>query len=359
MASISNRIGRLNRAETLSLLDRARWAPSGDNCQPWRVRATLEGLELCYDGSLPAFLDYRSEASRIAMGAFAENIRLAASCQDLACEIEYFSDESDCWARAFFGGSTSPDLLANQIEHRSSNRQMFQTGSVQQADADSLRRICAGTNDLSLTLVTEREQMSEIAKAVAIADRVRLRHKTCHVEFHEKVRWSQQTAEDTRTGFAVRTFEIKPHEALALRMTKSYSTMRLFDAVLRMGDMAAAVAKRQVLRSGAIGLLFCHHRTAQSLMTLGSHLQRLWLQATERKLGFQVLAVAPIFIRRLAQGGDGFSTKQARQVQRLRKLLAAVTRHPIDELALMFRIGRGPEPSARTYRLESGKLLIS
>ena len=61
------------------VLDVARWAPSGDNTQPWRfeIVSDTEALVHAHDTRATCVYDLDGRASEVAHGALLENIALA------------------------------------------------------------------------------------------------------------------------------------------------------------------------------------------------------------------------------------------------------------------------------------------
>jgi nitroreductase len=75
------------------VLELARWAPSGDNTQPWRfeVRSDHEILVHGYDTRAHCVYDLDGAASQFAHGAFLETVAIAATSQDCRAEISMVS----------------------------------------------------------------------------------------------------------------------------------------------------------------------------------------------------------------------------------------------------------------------------
>ena len=70
------------------ILQRARWAPSGDNTQPWRFEL-VDAAHLAvhgFDTRDHVLYDFDGRASQLAHGALLETIRLAASCHGMRVE---------------------------------------------------------------------------------------------------------------------------------------------------------------------------------------------------------------------------------------------------------------------------------
>src|SRR5688500_8388197 len=66
---------------TEQILDLARWAPSGDNAQPWRFEITAEDRIAIHghDTRDWCLYDFDGHASHMAHGALLETLRIAAT----------------------------------------------------------------------------------------------------------------------------------------------------------------------------------------------------------------------------------------------------------------------------------------
>jgi len=347
-----------------AIVELARWAPSGDNCQPWKLRfdESTGRLDILYDRRQPfAFLDVGGEASRMAIGALVENIRLAASTQSIGRRVEATDDPSaPVWSTVELSrdAAVRPDELASFIPERVSNRRLYEPDSCTEHQLQALRDALDAPGSVEVQFFQDASVRKTIGRAVGIADRVRMQHRQCHEEFHSKVRWTAADAERNPTGFDVRTFEIRRHEALLLQLTRRYGVIRLVDAVSGLSRVAARMARRQVVASGAIGMLRVTDRKPSTMFAAGRALQRVWLTSAQQRLAFQVLAVAPCFIRRNALGGAGFSRRQRRRIEEARRILGQIPgAFCPDEVAVMFRVGRAAAPSARSGRLSADQLL--
>jgi hypothetical protein len=71
------------------ILELARWAPSGDNTQPWRFEITGDKQVVVhgYDTRRHCVYDFDGRPSQISLGALLETMRIAASAHGLRAEI--------------------------------------------------------------------------------------------------------------------------------------------------------------------------------------------------------------------------------------------------------------------------------
>ncbi|MBW2733521.1 MAG: hypothetical protein JRH20_14130 [Deltaproteobacteria bacterium] len=348
-------------ARLLEILDLARWAPSGDNRQLWRVQSVAEGAEIALCDDHLGFLDH-GPAMRIALGAFGESFQLAAENIGIPADVHFEAlGESGGRALVSLGHRQTSSLCAARLGAvlplRCSNRRLYQPGSCTASELHQLGDEVSALGSVGLSFVTD-EGLDALGRTLALGEKVRLQHEVCHRDFHSKVRWSAEEALADPTGFWVDTFEIKKHERLFLRWTRSWGVFRALDAVLQVANMAAKLARRQVMKSGAVAVFSLRDQHPSSWIEVGRALQRVWLRATALGLSAQVLGVAPIFMHRMRQGGVGFSPRQQRQLTHMGERLGAIEgMPPAEDLALMLRLGRGSAPTARAGRLPAEALL--
>ena len=75
-----------SRETLLKILDLARWAPSGDNTQPWRFEIVADDHIAIHGNDTREWClyDFNGHASHMAHGALLETLRIAASGEGLA-----------------------------------------------------------------------------------------------------------------------------------------------------------------------------------------------------------------------------------------------------------------------------------
>ncbi len=347
----------------MALLEDARWAPSGDNEQPWRVRVRDNVLEVLRDvDAHEAFLDVRLEATRIAMGSFAESLRLAALARGRVAELSFADDPtSPIWATVTIGQEQPPlaQTLASALKNRSSNRKLFDPAAWDHSDTEALLKACQGLNNIGVHVFTGSAALEPLSQAVAAADYVRMSHTRCTAEFHQKIYWTDAEARTAQTGFHYRTFEIRPHETLALRMTKNPVIFKIMRALVPMSALAAKLAQKQVLHSGAVVAFTVPEHSLREQAELGRSLLHVWLTAQTRGIQAQVLGVLSLFLRRVALGEPGFSPRELQRLAAAGALWEQVPGlPPRNQILLMLRLGRGEGPSARTFRLSPERLWL-
>lgn len=116
--------------DTMSrILDLARWAPSGDNEQPWQFEVLSETqLIVHFRGkSADDLYDYDGRPSMISLGCLAENLRLAASQQGWGMRWQYQPQRQGGLLQVDFDQTArrQADPLCDFIEHRSVDRRPY------------------------------------------------------------------------------------------------------------------------------------------------------------------------------------------------------------------------------------------
>ena len=126
-----------------SVLEIARWAPSGDNAPPWRFRIESDReIDVFVQRQNPNIYEYRNgEPTLISVGALLENIELAASAFGMKAEWVYvgstngidrirvnFHDDRDACVSPLF----------NQIKRRSVDRRPYR---LRPLDAEQKNRL--------------------------------------------------------------------------------------------------------------------------------------------------------------------------------------------------------------------------
>ncbi len=129
------------------ILDLARWAPSGDNTQPWQFEI-LSADSFVVHGSDTrdwCVYDLDGRASQIAVGALLENIRIAATGEGLTAKFSIRDDAPEtapeidvCLYPPDGSADISTDPLLPFIEKRVTQRRVLKTDNLEDDDRERL-----------------------------------------------------------------------------------------------------------------------------------------------------------------------------------------------------------------------------
>ena len=344
----------LDPALVAALLDAALTAPSGDNCQPWRLVPRADGaFDLRFVPARAASIfDVEDLASRMALGALLETLRIAASAAGVSARWRCDPDRADpeLWARLWLDARAQPaDELAGAIRDRYTHRGRYDGAPLSPTDAAALRAQRA--SPARLHLITDAARLAAVAGLIGEADRIRSECRRAHEDLQRWLRFDDGAARATRDGLDVRTLGLGPVERPMLRLLRPWGRMRV---ALRLG-VAGRVASRArdlVLGSAAVGLITVPSATAPDALAAGRLLQRVWLRATERRLAFSPMAALPLLALRVERlGGEGLDPAHR---ERLAELGAALREAfdvaPGTPSLMLFRVGHAPPLAARALR---------
>jgi nitroreductase len=335
-------------------------APSGENSQPWKIELHENGFDLYFVPERGASLfDVCGLASRIAAGAFLENVRLAALADGIgvACTLDPDRRRPRLWARVELDHRrTTCSDLAEAIDERHTNRETFDGSRLSDDESSSLQNEVE--RPVRLRLIEKPEQLADLAALTGTVDRIRAESQRAHVELHRWLRWTSSEAAAHGDGLDVRTLGIRAHERAILGLLRPWHRARLAN---RFGwsKMAASYGERLLKSSSAAGLLTVPDTSTKSAVSLGRVMQRIWLRATRLGLAFSPITALPLLsLRTELLDGEGLSPGHAVDLLRIRPAWRRLFGLGENERALfMFRVGRGPAQDVRARRRELGAVV--
>jgi len=355
----------MTRQTLLDILNFARWAPSGDNTQPWRFEIVSEDRVLIHGSDTRTWCvyDFRGHASHIAHGALLETLRIAATAYGLEAEwarCPKSSDENPVYEVIFL---PRPDIeidpLAEHICKRTVQRRPMQ--SVRLTGEQRLILIQSVGTDYSLNFFESFGERLSIAKLLWQNAKIRL---TCQEAYHvhrQVIEWNTDFSTDKIPSHAVGA------DPLSLWMMRwamaSWRRVKFLNRYLG-GTMLPRIELDFIpaLRCSAHVLLRPNHKLSnlEAYVHAGGAMQRLWLTATS--LGLQLQPeMTPIIFRWYARSKTPFSEQvelhnQAEQLAGRIESLAQVS--PETDLAFFCRIGVSNAAKARSLRVSLDDLII-
>lgn len=346
------------------ILNLARWAPSGDNTQPWRFRieAADHIVVLGHDTREHCVYDLRGEASRLAHGALLECIALAASRHGLRADITTRPDCPDPApvydVRLVPDASVAPDPLADHIESRTVQRRPMSRRPLTAEQQRALEACLAPGYTVRWLAGADRLRM---ARLLFRNGRLRLLLPEGFPLHRDIIEWGARYSEDRIPEQAV---GFDPLTARVSRWAlQSWSRLSFLNRYL--GGTLLPALQLDFLP----GVLCAAHfvllaprppQDKADYLAAGRQLMRLWLTATRCGLHLQP-AMTPLIFAGYVRRGIPF-TRVARlqaQAARIAEALQAQIGPAQSAVQGVFigRIGQGKTPSARSLRLSLARLL--
>ena len=338
------------------ILDRARWAPSGDNTQVWRfhvsdpLSAEIIGSKI----SETCVYDLKGHASLLALGALLENIALAASAEGLAAEIRTDPVSTEAHSRFHVklarSDSVTQDPLHAFIEQRTVQRRPYRPTRLSAKDMAALESaLPKGFRVQWFSSLTSR---IDVAILMFRNAGVRLTMPEAYEEHRKVIDWGKRFSIDRI-----------PDQALAvdplLRHVMRWA-MQSWRRVDRLNRYAAGTWMPRIemdllpgIFSGAHFVLHAPQPLTciDDYISAGRAMQRFWLKATQIALQLQPETTPLIFAEYLRDGVH--FTESARVLKRAHKAYRHLQRllGENEETAFFFgRVGYGRKPRARSLR---------
>jgi hypothetical protein len=345
------------------ILDVARWAPSGDNSQPWRfeICSPSHVVVHAFDTRRHCVYDLQGHASQLSVGALLETIRIAASVHGLTARTARRRDSPDesplidVWFDAVPDGAAADPLHAWILE-RSVQRRPLSMRALEPAAKFRLEQsVGPGFRIVWFEGIRQRLRMAWLATRSA---KIRLTIPEAYTVHRDIIEWNARYSVDR-----------VPDQALgADRVT--LSTMRWamasWDRVRVLNRYFGGTIAPRLQLDLIPGLRCAAHfaivadRPAGDIdarLSAGAAVQRFWLTTTS--LGLQLQPQhTPLVFGFYARNDIPFTSvpgarRRAEAVSgQLRRLLGPA----IEQTVFLGRVGAGPPATARSIRLPLERL---
>lgn len=170
------------------ILDIARWAPSGDNTQPWRFKILSKDqfLVIFHEPFQDNFYDIDHNFSYISMGCLVESIRLAANKfnKTMDWEIDETAKVLTIKINLQDTDKNTNNELADYITVRSVNRDPYLKEDIPKHIFDTIQKEL--DEGYKLRIVTDQPSKKKIIKLNMLSSQIRMLSKDAH-EVHKKI----------------------------------------------------------------------------------------------------------------------------------------------------------------------------
>jgi len=347
----------------LAVLDLARWAPSGDNTQPWR-------FELLGDRTVRVHLDapdpanpyeYRGgEPILLSGGMLLESLRVAgrAAGWTMGWTLEPGGPPWRC--RVVFATDPAHGPSGNVAALLLRSVARGPLGSRPLTALEKARLAEALGPELEVTWHETLPARMRLARLGAIATDIRLRTPEAYAVHRRMVDWQRERSPD---GLPARAIGLdRPTLAVMRWAMRDWARMRRVNNLLGTWSAALQLDLRPAVASAALFTIRARRagRGPLDVLRWGEGLQRFWLEAESLGLGMQP-ALATLIYADHGKRGTPFTTEakpRARAAVLARRLadLAGDT----DALVFLGRLGRRHPgiPGPRSVRRPLEELLL-
>lgn len=351
------------------ILDLARWAPSGDNTQPWRfaIKADDHLVVQGFDTRDRVVYDLEGRASQTALGALLETIDIAARAKGLQCTVQRRMDAPEVTPTfdVYFHATTvqpSPYewQLAQVIRARCTQRRRLSRRRLN--DQQRARFAEAVGDDYVVVWLEGQPTLRKVAQLLFRNAHVRLTMPEAYPVHRDIIQWHAQYSPDRIPEQAIGL------DPLTTRLMQW--TLASWQRVAFMNRYLGGTLLPRLQLDVWPALNCAAHFVVVSRSCLdtiddyvagGRAMQRFWLTATALGLQYQP-EMTPLIFASYVNHGVEF-TKQPRCVENARRvteqLAGLIGKKASQRAVCMGRVGFGPAPVARSTRLPLNDLLIS
>ncbi|CDG83856.1 nitroreductase family protein [Janthinobacterium agaricidamnosum] len=348
------------------ILELARWAPSGDNTQPWRFEI-LDARRLVvhgFDTRSHCVYDLDGHPSQISLGALLESMAIAASAFGLVMQAQRRASLPD--TRPTFDivfseqAGLVADPLAAFILQRSVQRRKLSTRSLRSSEKNAL----AAALPVDFRVLWLEGFRKRWASAMLMSNNARLRltMPEAHKVHRAVIEWNAQFSRDRIPDQAL---GVDPLTARLMRwIMQSWRRVDFFNTFLA-GTVAPRLQMDVIpgLSCAAHFVLLAEERPygIDDYVAAGRAVQRFWLTATQ--LGLQLQPeLTPLIFSRYVRDARIFSATEGMQedARELSQQCAAlIGAERLERAVFMGRIGAGPAARARSTRRPLADLILS
>ena len=363
------------------ILSAARWAPSGDNAQPWRFEPDGEDavvVVLATEAASNVYEFRGGEPSLLSGGMLLESLRVAASARGrgMAWEVIGGGDPYRIRVRFPERPGLSPDPLVAPLALRSVDRRPYRTRPLRAGERAALEAALAPA--LRVDWHEGVAARWRFARLGARATDIRLRIPEAFGVHRRVIDW---TSRHSRTGIPSGAVGLD-RATLRLMRWAMQSWPRMHGLNRAAGTLAAAAQLDFAPGLGCAGFFVIRPADAdphgagtpsgtppgvasgadrvERLLRAGQHVQRFWLAATRLGLAVQPNLATLIFAGYGAAGVPFTRAAEMRgEAAKLGASFRRVTGHAPEAVVFLGRIGepRPRLPGARSVRRSMSELV--
>ncbi len=347
------------------ILDLARWAPSGDNEQPWRLQIVADDHVVvhAHDTRDWCVYDLDGSSSQLAVGALLENVAIAASAEGMAVSCERRPDTPDNAPQFDLRLRTDPAIEAHPllpfVRARTTQRRPLSTRPLSAAQKRALEE---AVGEGYRVLWLEGGERRSMAGLLFRSAHIRLTTPEGYEVHRRNIEWGARFSEDRLPELALGV------DWLTRRVMRW--ALGSWRRVQNLNRFAAGTWLPRLQMDLLTGLRCAAHfvivaerplDSVQACVDGGRAMQRFWLEATRQNLQFQPEMTPLIFARYAATGVDFTVVEKERELaRRVANDLAGLLGADTDPRCRVYmgRVGFGPTPTSRSVRPPLETLLV-
>lgn len=345
-----------------TILDLAKWSPSGDNSQPWQFQITGDCEFTLHFHNEDSTYDFAGKPSIMTIGFFIENFRIAASALGYRADYTYESVGPKTHKVHF---KITKDALVKEsplsafIKIRSVNRFPYKMRPLTQKQKSMLENSLG--SQFKIHWFESFSQRLAISRLNALSTQIRLSIKETY-KTHKHMM-------DFKNDFSPDKVPIKAAGISSPTQKLLEFSIQSWQRVDFMNKFLGGAIVPQLEMDFLPGVFCAAHyiiewknpndaNNTQTLVSTGEALQRFWLQLTQLGLVMQP-AVATVAFAYYGKNKISFTTNSGMQKRADTLALKLEKIVPVNNIAFMGRVGIPPTtlPIPRSVRKNLSELM--
>jgi len=296
--------------------------------------------------------------ARIAVGAAAENVLVAAEANRLAANVVSTNSEGIEIAVESSTEAESPFIIPNSIRDRRTNRRVYGGSALPVEALSQLREAVQAGSETSVVWIVERDHLKRIGALIAKADAALFGDAAMRNAFFENVRFDQPPGAAVDEGLSLGSLELGAVDRFAFRMLRS-----LPDSLLKAMRIGGAFAKKtpaMVESAAGLCLVLVRDQRPETDIEVGRVMERAWLNLTELSYAAQPMMSFPVLENVLLSAGtaDSAAVPEGVDIAGLQAEFRSELQIPDGmRLGFLLRFGKSEPPRFRTGRRDTAAYL--
>lgn len=355
---------KMNNKDIQEIITESVFAPSGENCQPWKFAADGSDIHIFNVPEADTSLyNFEQKGSYAAHGALIENIVIVALKYGYKASVKLFpiKEEQNLVATLTLDATNSRELsLYPFIAKRCTNRKDHAHQKLSDDQKKQLIETAREAGLGELKIIDDEESLNTLGKALAVNEQIIFENKKLHDFFYEHILWKEED-QDKAGGFYIKTLEFLPHQLKGVKLFKNWLILKILNKIGKVSRIIAKENAEKYANSGALAVVVAKGNSREDFINAGRTAERVWLKATELGLSVHPCTGVIYFMERIKGGGDVgvFSQNHLETIKIAYSDIERTFGVEGKTIPMLFRIGYADEPSARSMRMKPNILFAN
>lgn len=367
-AAVTTEIEQPRERPVERILDLARWAPSGDNEQPWKFEIVSDDHVVIHGSDTRDWCVYDLDgtSSQIAIGALLQTLSIAASAEGLQAVHALRPDSPETKpvidVRFTPASDVEPHPLLPYVKARVTQRKPFTKKPLSAVQKQALED--AVGDGYHVLWVEGKPALRKMAKLLFHNAHIRLTTPEAFEVHKQNIEWGARFSEDRLPEEGI-GLDVPTRKVMRFALGGTWARVKFLNRFFAGTWLPRLQMDWLTSLNCAAHFLIVADKPMQTMQDYfdgGAAMQRFWLQATRAGLQFQPEMTPVIFSRYVSQGLT-FTTVDSEEAlaAKLAQDLAGLLPEGADPLRRVYmgRVGLGSTPVSRSIRRPLDSLLIS